>query len=66
MYVTIYIGDSLRNLADVKNSCDRLQRLIEKKASLKVNVGDVHTLLPLEVWILDLKPGIPDSLSCIK
>lgn len=50
MYVTIYIGDCLRNLADVKNSCDRLQRLIEKKASLKVNVGDVHTLLPLEVY----------------
>ena len=50
LYVTILIGDCLRNLADAKNSCDRLQRLIEKKAPSKVNVGDAHTLLPLEVY----------------
>ena len=48
LYVTILIGDCLRNLADAKNSCDRLQGLIEKKAST-VNLGDEHTLLPLEV-----------------
>ena len=77
LFVTIFIGQCLRHLADARTACDRMQRLVEKKPILETKMKNQHKLPPLSVYFKgrrykpqfirteSLRPGKP-SLICVR
>ena len=49
-FVTIFIGDCLRYIADARTACERMQRLIEKKSALTCKMDHKHKLTPLQIY----------------
>ena len=49
-FVTIFIGNCLRYIADARTACERMQRLIEKKSVLTCKMDHKHKLTPLQVY----------------
>ncbi|KAL9978592.1 hypothetical protein ACROYT_G016126 [Oculina patagonica] len=48
--VTIFIAEALYHIADARTACNRMQRLIEKKAILTREMDHKDKLYPLEVY----------------
>ena len=50
LFVTIYIGECLRYIADARTACSRMQNLIEKKSVLAYKMDNRHQSSPLQVY----------------
>ena len=50
LFVTIYIGECLRYIADARTACGRMQNLIEKKSVLAYKMDNRHQSSPLQVY----------------